>query len=283
MAGGDEPGTQARTRVWIEPRFRQRRIQVMREEGRRRLRLLVSFTAALVLFATGFGMLRTPLFAVRHVRVVGASHAGVATVVHAAGLGRQGLMIDLRPGAEAAAVDRLPWVRSTRVRREWPDTVKVTVTERVAVAQISTTAGAVLVDGSGRLLAEAPAATALPVLSLAGAIAPAPSLHTPALAPAASPASSTALGSFLGAPFHPGVLVAAALPPALVPRVLGIVIGAGGRVRLELSGGASAKLGEPSDLARKLEAVLTLVERVRIGSETIDATVPNFPVLTAGQ
>jgi cell division protein FtsQ len=288
-AGAGLREASAGPRQRIDPRFRQRRIQVKREEGRRRLRLLVAGTTTLVLIAAGFGVLRSPLLRVRHVEVVGASRTPVAQVVAAAGLAGHRLMIDVN--GRSGAVDHLPWIATARIHRSWPGTVVVTVTERRPVAEIGAPA-VELVDATGRVVAPAPVGTALPRIEFgtvsgpgdASATGGGPAAGGPA---AGGPAGGTPIpggpGTQLPAGYRPGVTVAAALPGALASKVVAVVVLGGGAVGLRLSGGASAILGDPTDLGPKLEAVLTLVERVQIGTGTIDATVPTAPVLTPGR
>jgi cell division protein FtsQ len=258
------PGRRAR----IDPRIRQRRIQVTREAGHRRLRLLIVGTGVLIAVAAAFGVLHTPLTDVRHVRVTGASRTPVADVLTAAGLDGHRLMIDVDGGPMAARVDALPWVARAQVQRRWPATVTVTISERTPVATVAAGGGAVLVDGTGRVLAPAPAGLPLPAVQLD----PGP----PGPVPAATP------GSVLDPRYRPGLDVAAALPPLLGSRVLTVAVEGDGTVRLRLVGGTVALLGDATDVPAKLEAVATLVQRVRLGAATIDATVPNEPVLTGG-
>jgi cell division protein FtsQ len=253
----------ARTRVRIDPRFRQRRIQVKREEGRRRLRVLVAGTSVLVTVAAAFVALRSPLLSVRHVVVRGAQHTAVADVLAAAHLTGHPLMIGIAPARDDRAVQRLPWVARASIHRHWPDAVVVDVVERTPVASVG---DGLLVDASGRVLGAAPPSTALPAVTLAGGRA------------AAVPAA----GATLPPAYRPGLVVASALPAPLVPKVVAVLVAPDGTVRLGLAGGAGAILGDTGELSSKLEAVLTLVERVRIGSGTIDATVPTAPVLTQG-
>ena len=246
----------------IDPRIRQRRLAVEAEQGRRRRRGVVAGATLVVVAALAFGVLRSPLLEVRRPRVSGEVQTPAADVLRAAGLVGHPLMIDLDLGGARAAIERLPWIATARVRRSWPDTVIVTVTERAPAA----VAGGMLVDPSGRVLSVAPGfAPLVPVAADRG-------LAQPALPPP---------GGVLPAALRPGLVVATAMPPALRPHVGEVLVGPGGAVRLALAGGASAVLGDTSDLSQKLEAVLTLVDRVRIGSRTIDTRVPSAPVLTS--
>ncbi len=85
----------------------------------------------LTVAAIGFGVLHSPLLVVRRPRVSGEVQTSAAEVLHAAGLDRHPLMIDLDLRGATAAIGRLPWIATARVRRSWPDTVIVTVSERV--------------------------------------------------------------------------------------------------------------------------------------------------------
>jgi cell division protein FtsQ len=246
----------------IDPRIQQRRLDVEAEHGRRRRRALVLATSTVVAAALAFGVLRSPLLEVRRPRVSGEVQTPVGDVLRAAGLVGDPHMIDLNPDAATAAIERLPWIATARVRRSWPDTVIVTLTERTPAAVV----GGMLVDATGRVLSVAPGfAPLVPVAADRG-------LAQPVLPPP---------GGQLPAAFRPGLVVATAIPPALRPRVGEVLVGPGGTVRLTLAGGASALLGDTSDLGQKLEVVLTLVDRVRIGTGTVDARVPSAPVLTS--
>jgi cell division protein FtsQ len=254
-------------RLRIDPRIRARRIAVQREEGRKRLRLLVAGTVLLVAVAAGFGLSRTTYFAVHHIDVVGNQHASAMSLVTTAGLDTTPLMVSLNLPRMDAAMDRLPWVDRATVSRQWPDSLRITVTERVPVGVVGAPGYQMLVDGSGRILGPAPLTSDLPVVEVEA------SRGGDTVPPA---------GGSLVAAYGPALATAAAFPPALVPRVVTVVAEPGGTVLLDLAGGASAELGPPTQLASKLIAVLTLVEKVNLGTSRIDATVPSAPVLTDG-
>ena len=227
--------------------------------------MLIAGTSVLVVIAAGLGVARSPLLAVRHVRVTGTVHLSPGDVVAASGLGGHDQLLDVNAGAVARRIEQAPWVGTASVRREWPTTVRVAITERVPVATVVGAGGSMAVDKAGRVLAIA-----------------APDLHVPALEPQAGVAAPLAPtpGSAVDRLFSPGLAVAAAMPADLAPRVQAIVVGSAGDVRLRLVSGQDVILGSVSDMGAKLVAVLTLEVRQKLGPGTLDVTVPAAPVLT---
>jgi len=244
----------------VDPRMEQRRLEVRAEHNRRRLRALRAAVIAVVAALLAVAVLHSPLLVVRRARASGEVQTAEGDILRAGGLTGHPLMIGLSLTRSAAAIERLPWIATARVRRSWPDTVIVTVTERVPVAVVVSD----LVDVSGRVLSPAPAfATLLPVRIGAGAKAPA--LPPP--------------GATIPAVYRPGVQVVATMPAALRPRVQAVLVRPDGTVRLALSNGTSALLGDTTDLAAKFEALLTILERVDVGRAPVDVSVPSAPVL----
>jgi cell division protein FtsQ len=216
----------------VDPRIEQRRLEVRAEHNRRRLRVLRAGVIAVVIALLAVAVLHSPLLVVRRPRVSGEVQTAPADILRAAGLTGRPLMISLSLTGAATAIERLPWVETARVRRSWPDTVIVTVTERVPVAIVVSD----LVDASGRVLSPAPGfAPFLPVRIDTGA-------KGPVLPPP---------GSAIPAVYRPGVQVVASMPPALRARVQAVLVRPDGTVRLALTAGTSALLGDTSDLGAK--------------------------------
>jgi cell division protein FtsQ len=150
------------------------------------------------------------------------------------------------------------------VRRAWPATIDVKVTERTAVAsEPAAQGGYALLDATGRVLGVVPAP-------------PSGMLVVSGVAPAGTP------GSTAPSDTTPALQVAAALPASLRPHLTGIDV-ASGEVRLLLGFGGAITLGPPDQLPAKLLAVLTVIEQVDLTDLcTIDVRVPAAPSLTRG-
>lgn len=246
----------------MDPRIRRRRIEVRREAGRRRLRLLGGTAAVLALLGGAYGATRSPLLDVEDVRVTGAvgtSRDGIA----AAGLRPGRPMTDIDPGAAARRLEALPWVSRARVERQWPDTVSVRIVERSATAAAALPEGGwALADAHGRVLAwvaERPAG----LVELRGAERPGPP------------------GATLGPPTRAALEVLAALSLTPGARVGTVDLGFAGDLDLTLAAGPVVRFGAPVQVEEKVTALRTIAEKVSLAHvAAIDVRVPSSPALT---
>jgi cell division protein FtsQ len=243
----------------MDPRIKERRIAVKRDEGRRRLRFLIVSAIVVGLVGAAAGATRSPLLDVDLIEVRGAEHVAVGTVLRTAGLARGDLMIDLDPGAAERRIERLSWVAQADVRREWPGTVAVRVIERRAAAAVPVAGGWATVDGSGRILeraADAPAGLGI--------------VDVPPIR-----------GNRVPKALLDALTVAAAIPERLLDRVPSVVQRPDG-LELPLRPTGTVRLGGPDRLGEKLTALETLLDRVDGPVAVIDVRVPDAPVLTRG-
>jgi cell division protein FtsQ len=108
--------------------------------------------ALAVLAAIAWGVSKSPLLDVDHVRIRGEKKVTAAEVEAAAGIHPGDAMVWIDTGQAVDGVEALPYVKQATVTREWPDTVRIQVRERRPVAWVAGPAGKVLVDGTGRVL-----------------------------------------------------------------------------------------------------------------------------------
>lgn len=250
------------TRVRIDPRLRRRRIEVLRTEGRRRLRNFAAAFGVVLLAVGAVGATRSPLLDVDYVDVVGIEHTPRQVLVAATGLDRHPLLIDVKTDRLAAAARALPWVATARATKQWPGTVRFEVTERVAAAAIATPAGQwALVDLEGRVLEVMGARPPLPAVSGVGA-----------------PGEP---GTFLPEEVARVLAVAAAVPEAVRAKVGEVVLRDPGDVELLLVPSGVARLGPPDQLPAKMEALATMLTKADLRRlAVLDLRVPTAPVLT---
>lgn len=127
------------------------RLSTRRKVSRRRrvVRLAIAFVVVLLAGALAWLVFFSSVLAVRDVEVRGTALLAPEAVSTAAEvpLGRPMARVDERGIAERVAT--LPAVDRVNVRRSWPSTVTITVTERVPVFAIGQGERATLVDASG--------------------------------------------------------------------------------------------------------------------------------------
>ncbi len=130
-SAGGRPGRGA---DGIDPRISARRTAVIRQQGRRRLRIILIGLAGAAVVVGAWFVLHSPLFSARSVTVVGAVHESAAQVKTVSGLSSHTPLIDVDRGAVSARIEQLPWVKSAAVAVSWPDGVRITLTEETPLA-----------------------------------------------------------------------------------------------------------------------------------------------------
>jgi cell division protein FtsQ len=277
--------TDTEIRPLMDPRMWQRRVEVTRANGQRRLRLLTALLVACVLGLAAVIAVHSPLFAAKHVQVVGALNTPAAEIRDAAGLAKRPPLVDINAIAAAHGVEKLPWVLSATVAVHWPDSVTVKVTERKPIAAVgiagrgdgskSNSADSwALVDGSGRVLAYVSAVpTGLFQVDVPTKAGP-PGTQSPVLD-------------------QWGVDVAASIPTSLRARVRSIDVSSlaspssngvasSGSVSLALSGDITAVIGPPVELPAKYEALESMFAGAPLQTgDVVDVTVPDEPTVSA--
>jgi cell division protein FtsQ len=204
--------------------------------------------AVVVAAALGWIVLGTSLLGVREVRVTGSVIAGpdqvraMAAVVEGTPLAR------VDTDAVRARVRTLPSVADAAVRRAWPTTLVIEVSERVAVATVADGGTFLYLDREGVVFSTS--ATRPAHLAL---------LRVPSAGPT-DPATMAALE------------VLAALTPQLRERLREIVAESPAAIHLELAGGRRVIWGDATHSAAKAQIATSLLAG---SSLTIDVSTPD--------
>ena len=252
--------------VAVDPRMKARRTAVLRAQGRRRLHILTALAAVALVAGLSFGISRTPLMDVDRISIDGGG-ARSAEILERSGFSTEVPMLSLDLDRAERSITSLPWVRSARVWRDWPGTVRITVEPRVPVAEVPAVGGrAVLIDAHGYAVDWAPAPAepgglprvAVPFTGRLGDI------HTTADGPLA---------------------VVAAMPDDLRGWVSAVTLGPdNGQMGLQLIGGAKVVLGEQNLLDDKISAVRAVLAGSELDCITeIDVIMPDISTVTRHQ
>lgn len=261
--------------VTVDPRMKARRVAVLRAEGRRRLRILMVALGVILAAAAAWGVSLTPLLDVDRLAVSGIDPANRAEIVESSQLSVGMPMVFLDVDDAQSSIAALPWVRSARVWRDWPATVRIAVDPRVPAAVVPARGGrTALIDAYGYAIGWGPR----PAEADAQADGPDPTAGSQVAAlPHVSVPFSGQLGDIHTSADGP-LAVVAAMPDDLRAWVRTVTVEAGqNRIGLELIGGATAVLGDPvliDDKISALRAVLATADLECI--TTIDVTMPDL-------
>lgn len=243
----------------VDPRLKARRIEVARAQGRKRLRRMIVLAVITLLVVGAVVLTRSSLLDVDRVTVSGADNSGRDAVVDAAAIPAGEAMVSVDPSKVEARIEELPWVADAVVERSWPGTVRVEVTERVAVAVAGRGSAASLVDSEGRVLGPAAGRSSLPAIGSASPGEPGTKLADDR--------------RFLAA-------LVASVPDELLAEVTSAEL-VGEAPVLVLRDGIEVRLGDRTRIRSKADAAVALLDQAdRATIATIDVSVPSAAALT---
>jgi cell division protein FtsQ len=250
----------------IDPRISARRAAVIRDQDRRRLRLLIFGLGGIALLAAAWFIIDSSLFSARHIDVTGNVHETAAQVVAQAKLATHPPLIDVNAGAAAARIDQMPWVLSASVRVSWPDSVRIAVTEEVPRLVVSAPGGrwdTLAADGR--------------VLAVSAGVRPAGLLLMTV------PQAPGAAGTTLPARDDIALRVATTLPASFAAQVTGVTLEPAGWVQLSMTTPIAVDIGTAAQLRAKYEDVTSILAGATLhNGDVIDVSVPDAPTVTSG-
>ncbi len=259
--------TSTRSRVAIHPKIKERRIEVIRDQGRMRLRRLSILLAIFAFIGLLSAIFFSPITSANSVNISGNLHETKSQILSVTGLYSKPQLISINSDTLAKEIEALPWVETAQVEKVWPDSINVTVVERdpVAYISISSTKGSYAeVDSNGRVLEVSTSRPGnLVELLLQGKIGPPGSFLT-----------SSSLGA----------LDAITLIPASIKNMTKYVqIDGSGDIIIALNPFGSIDLGTGSDLGSKIATAAAIVSQVPLtAGQTVDVSVPESPVISSG-
>lgn len=217
--------------------------------------------SVLLVAAAGGGVaLKSPLFDLRDVRVVGAQRVAPEEIAELSGVVEGTNLLLLGMDEIGAAIRSNPWVADVVVRRELPSTLVVSVEERTPVGWVAGPAGGAIVAEDGTVLAQRARRSGLALLGRVGSV----------------PEPGTRFADHDGA-----VRVAASLTPRLRREVAAIATREG-RIVLRLRSGGRVLYGRPVALGAKrsgLESLLAWVQEEGVDVEYLDLRAPGTPAI----
>jgi cell division protein FtsQ len=244
----------------LHPRMRRRRIAVRRSEGLRRLRRLTWGLAGLALLVDGLALAHTGFADVDRFAVAGSPHVPAAAVRHASGIHAGDALLTLDEAGAERRIEELPWVAEADVVRQWPDTVRIVVTERqpAAVLQVSEDPAAplALVDATGRVLE-------------IGA-------HPEGLIAVTQVPPELGEGDLVPSEARDAVRIAVASSQRMPGTIVSLTVG----LEATLGSGGVVLFGSVDDLDSKLMALSTVLAGVDLEClDSLDLAVPDHPAL----
>ena len=247
--------------VEINPRIQERRIEIIRAKGKRRLRILLTVVVSVLLSLAAVLISKSSLLDVDEVVVVGADSELEELIVAIANIPKSKPILEVDTQSIMERIKRIPNVKGAKVSRSFGGKVTISVTLRKPSVLLSNLGEWFLVDLDGRVLERV---SELP-----------PNLEYPIVE---GNFDDLKVGEWVPEQALYAIELAANLPSVLLADISFVSTNEG--IELMLFGEGKILFGDNEALESKILAASTILEQVDLAELIhIDVRTPDKPVL----
>ena len=247
--------------VEINPRIQERRIEIIRAKGKRRLRILLTVVVSVLLSLAAVLISKSSLLDVDEVVVVGADSELEELIVAIANIPKSKPLLEVDTQSIMERIKRIPNVKGAKVSRSFGGKVTISVTLRKPSVLLSNLGEWFLVDLDGRVLERV---SELP-----------PNLEYPIVE---GNFDDLKVGEWVPEQALYAIELAANLPSVLLADISFVSTNEG--IELMLFGEGKILFGDNEALESKILAASTILEQVDLAELIhIDVRTPDKPVL----
>ena len=247
--------------VEINPRIQERRIEIIRAKGKRRLRILLTVVLSVLLSLAAVLISKSSLLDVDEVVVVGADSELEELIVAIANIPKSKPILEVDTQSILERIKRIPNVKGAKVSRSFGGKVTISVTLRKPSVLLSNLGEWFLVDLDGRVLERV---SELP-----------PNLEYPIVE---GNFDDLKVGEWVPEQALYAMELAANLPSVLLADISFVSTNEG--IELMLFGEGKILFGDNEALESKILAASTILEQVDLAELIhIDVRTPDKPVL----
>ena len=121
----------------------------LKRKQKKQLAFLTMITLVASLVAV---ILLTPAFNVNDIAITGNNMVSDEEIIMAGGLSKNVNILDVDIDAAEENIKSLPYIKKAEIKRSFPDTIKIKVTEEVGVAYFTTKDGYVIIASDGKCI-----------------------------------------------------------------------------------------------------------------------------------
>ena len=247
--------------VDIDPRIQERRIEIIRAKGKRRLRMLLMAVLLVLLLLAAVLISKSSLLDVDEVVVVGVDSQLEELIVTVANIPKSKPLLEIDTQAISTRIKKIPSVRDAKVSRSFGGKVTISVMLREPSVLLSNLGQWFLIDLDGRVLERVPE---LP-----------PNLEYPIVE---GNFDNLKVGEWVPDQALFAIELATNLPPVLLADISFVSLSEG--IELILFGEGKILFGDDKALESKILAASTILDQVDLAELIhIDVRTPDKPVL----